>query len=103
MTHRLFLSLVCLACLWLWAGPAQGRAGSDLNADVRKVLSEKYLSGAQVGVAVARLGDSAEPHWLIRHASTTPLIPASNLKLVTTAAALEQLGADFSFNTALLM
>src|SRR6185436_13233232 len=33
--------------------------------------------------------------------STVPRVPASNLKLVTTAAAVEKLGADFQFKTML--
>src|SRR5688500_9146894 len=71
---------------------------ADLNGDLRAVLADKYLSKATVGVVVARLGDKPDDTQIIfRHNGTTPLIPASNLKVVTTAAALEQLGPDFKF------
>src|SRR5690606_4905096 len=49
---------------------------------------------------VARLGDAPQgAHVLFRNDSDVPLIPASNLKLVTTAAALDKLGPDFKFRT----
>jgi serine-type D-Ala-D-Ala carboxypeptidase/endopeptidase (penicillin-binding protein 4) len=57
-----------------------------------------------VGVVIARLGDKpADTHFLFRNDSDIPLIPASNLKLVTTAAAMDKLGADFKFRTMLAL
>src|SRR5690606_11389476 len=54
----------------------------------------------EVGVTIVRLEDSAKnAKVLYRNKSDTPLIPASNLKLVTTAAALDVLGKDFRFQT----
>jgi len=103
---RLFRSSYVLttlaAVLALAALPSVARA--DLNADLRRVLADKYLAKANVGVVVARLGDKSDDTEVIfRHNGTTPLIPASNLKIVTTAAALKQLGPDFKFRTMLLM
>jgi D-alanyl-D-alanine carboxypeptidase/D-alanyl-D-alanine-endopeptidase (penicillin-binding protein 4) len=77
-------------------------ARADLQSDVRAVLREKYLAKATVGISIARLS-GGQPELLFAHNATRPLIPASNLKLVTTAAAIDQLGADFRFRTALLL
>src|SRR5688572_15126123 len=71
-------------------------ARADLAGDVREVLRDKYLAKAIAGVAIARLGDGPDKLKLVfQHNATTPLIPASNLKLITTAAALDKLGPDF--------
>jgi D-alanyl-D-alanine carboxypeptidase/D-alanyl-D-alanine-endopeptidase (penicillin-binding protein 4) len=46
--------------------------------------------------------DPAASPVLFKHESDIPLIPASNLKLVTTSAAVDVLGPDFKFRTALV-
>ncbi|HLL90279.1 MAG TPA: D-alanyl-D-alanine carboxypeptidase, partial [Tepidisphaeraceae bacterium] len=76
---------------------------ADLEADVRAVLRDKTLAKAEVGIALERLGDGrpSAAAVLYKHNSDIPLIPASNLKLLTTAAALERLGPDFKFRTRL--
>jgi len=79
-------------------------ARAELVDDVRAVLRDKYLAKATAGVAIARLGDGPDKLKLVfQHNATTPLIPASNLKLITTAAALDKLGPDFKFRTQLLL
>jgi D-alanyl-D-alanine carboxypeptidase/D-alanyl-D-alanine-endopeptidase (penicillin-binding protein 4) len=76
---------------------------ADLTDDIRSVLRDKMLSRADVGISIARLGDTAgSTQWLFKHESDIPLIPASNLKLVTTSAALDRLGPGFKFRTALV-
>ena len=102
MTRRRLPLVSILAVTFALAlGPRSARA--DLPGEVRQVLAEKYLARAQVGVAIARLGGGADSvEWLFQHNSTTPLIPASNLKVVTTAAALDRLGPDFKFRTLVL-
>lgn len=79
---------------------AASAAVADLESDVRAVLRDKALSKAEVGVCIERLGDA--PEVLFRQNSDVPLIPASNLKVVTTAAALDRLGPDFTFDTKLV-
>src|SRR3954469_24360423 len=74
-------------------------ARADLGGDVRVLLQDKTLSKAEVGIEIVRLG--AKPEVLFRHNSDIPLIPASNLKIVTTSAALDRLGPDFKFRTVL--
>ncbi|MBV8780417.1 MAG: D-alanyl-D-alanine carboxypeptidase, partial [Phycisphaerae bacterium] len=90
-----------LVLLVLTAMPRLSRA--DLNGDIRQVLQDKLLARAQVGISIARLGDNADHSPpIFRHESDSPLVPASNLKLVTTSAALDHLGPDFKFRTALV-
>jgi D-alanyl-D-alanine carboxypeptidase/D-alanyl-D-alanine-endopeptidase (penicillin-binding protein 4) len=74
---------------------------ADLTEDVRALLRDKSLAKAEVGVEIVRLSpQGSQP--VFKHNSDIPLIPASNLKLVTTAAALEKMGADFEFKTLLV-
>ncbi len=76
-------------------------ARADLNSDIRSLLQDKSLAKAEVGVAIARLSDKKDPEILFRHQSDIGLIPASNLKVLTTSATLEKLGPDFKFHTIL--
>ena len=100
--------IVASICSLLVAGAAAPARG-DLAGDVRAILRDKYLTKAEVGVVIARLPDraspgaaAAAPEILFRHESDIPLIPASNLKLLTTSAFLDRFGADFKFRTVLL-
>jgi D-alanyl-D-alanine carboxypeptidase/D-alanyl-D-alanine-endopeptidase (penicillin-binding protein 4) len=79
-------------------------ARADLSEDVRAVLGDKLLSKGEVGVEIIQLGPSlndAKP--IYESKATTPRIPASNLKVITTSTALEKLGTDFQFKTTLAM
>lgn len=79
-------------------------ARADLAADVRAVLKDKYLAKAKAGVAIAKLEEgSGKAGVLFQSDGSMPLIPASNLKLITTAAALDRLGPDFRFRTQLVL
>jgi D-alanyl-D-alanine carboxypeptidase/D-alanyl-D-alanine-endopeptidase (penicillin-binding protein 4) len=76
---------------------------ADLQSDIQAILKDKTLQKAEIGVAIFRIGDSDKTDKSVfKHNSEIPLIPASNLKLVTTSAALENLGPDFKFRTLLL-
>ncbi len=92
-----------LALLITLGAAALTSRGADLDAQVQAVLADKLLSRAQIGVQVIRLGDSAAMSPLVYeyHAKST-FIPASNLKIITTSAALDALGADFRFRTLLI-
>src|SRR4051794_7542474 len=77
-------------------------ARADLNTDVRAVLQDKALAKGEAGVVLARVDESrAKPEILFRHNSDIPMMPASNLKLITTAAFLDRFGPDFKFRTVL--
>jgi D-alanyl-D-alanine carboxypeptidase/D-alanyl-D-alanine-endopeptidase (penicillin-binding protein 4) len=93
---RSLLVYLVLAMVLLTRSFARG----DLSRTIQSVLNDRLLARGEVGVEVIRLG--AEPGTsttVFQHKATTPRVPASNLKLVTTAAALEELGADFQFKT----
>jgi len=93
------VALVALTLVTLFfCAPA--RAG--LTEDIRAMIQEKPFAKAELGVQVVQLGKKpGESKILFRHNSDLPLMPASNLKLVTTSAALEKLGPDFKFRTIL--
>jgi D-alanyl-D-alanine carboxypeptidase/D-alanyl-D-alanine-endopeptidase (penicillin-binding protein 4) len=88
-----------------WAPPA-ARAATDLSAEVDAALREPALARAAIGVQVVRLGPTpgtlSAPAVVYRHDAGLPLTPASNLKLLTTSAALDRLGPGFEFRTQLV-
>ena len=95
---RLLPLLVCLSVCLLRVNPAR----ADLNSDIQAVLDDKLLKKSAVAIEVVRLGaKAADDEVVYASSATTPLIPASNLKLVTTAAALDRLGPAFKFKTEL--
>lgn len=74
-------------------------AHADANA-VKATLQDPYFNKVQAGVHVVLLGKTPEDDKVVfDRDAATPRVPASNLKLVTTAAAIETLGADFHFRT----
>ena len=94
------LATAFCVCASLATGIPTARA--DLPADVRAVLMDKLLARADVGIEVVRLGSTPDSSTVVfRHDSEIPLVPASNLKVVTTSAALDLLGPDFRFRTVL--
>lgn len=71
--------------------------------EINAVLQDKLLHRATVGIEVVRLTSTADhSHPIFRFNEDTTLIPASNLKLATTSAALDTLGPDFKFRTLLV-
>ncbi|MCC7350238.1 MAG: D-alanyl-D-alanine carboxypeptidase/D-alanyl-D-alanine-endopeptidase [Phycisphaerales bacterium] len=86
----------------LLGGASWSQAG--LESDIRDILADKYLQKVEAGIEVIQLeSGAADPHILYRHQSEIPYIPASNLKLATTSAALHKLGPDFKFRTLLVL
>lgn len=99
MKRRLVVFCVSVSLLLLSIPAAQAQRVDD---QIGAVLRDKLLHKATVGIAISRLGDRAdEVTPIYSHNQNNPLIPASNLKVVTTAAALDRLGADFQFKTRL--
>src|ERR1700722_589497 len=76
---------------------------ADMAGQIDAVLHDKILDRAQESICVERLGSSAgQSARIYAHQSTMAMIPASNLKVITTSAALDRLGADFKFRTQLV-
>ena len=67
-----------------------------LRWDLNQTFASPALNGAQWGAVIASL-DSSETFY--SHNSNEVLMPASNLKLFTTAAALSRLGSNFRYET----
>ncbi|HLA63513.1 MAG TPA: D-alanyl-D-alanine carboxypeptidase, partial [Rhodothermales bacterium] len=105
---RLALPLALLRCAFacgvlgaLLAAPAaaQGSSGGDRLASlIEEELDGRNLTGARWGVLVV---DLESGRTLYERAADDYFSPASNTKLVTTAAALHLLGPDFRYETSL--
>lgn len=68
----------------------------SLSHAMAQLLDDPALRRAKVGVEVVRIDDGTQ---LYAHAADNRMIPASNVKLLTTAAALAYLTPDFQFYT----
>ncbi|NKZ02256.1 D-alanyl-D-alanine carboxypeptidase/D-alanyl-D-alanine endopeptidase [Actinomadura latina] len=81
------------------AVPALASAPGDLPADLDAILADARLDGATVGAVVrdARTG-------AVRYSrgAATAVLPASNLKIYTSSAALSLLGTGYRFHTGVL-
>lgn len=99
MRIHAFRNILAVAAFVMIGVAAKTSAG--LESDLQKTLSGKNLGTTDVGISVVDLtaGDRGS---LASINAEKPLIPASNMKLITTAAALSTLGPDFRFRTKLL-
>ena len=77
-----------------------GVAGADVESRLRSHLAVADLRGTEVSVFVY---DVTRGEVLAELQADRPMIPASNMKLITTATALATLGPDFHFSTRLEM
>lgn len=93
-----------IAALAMVVGAMAATSRADLAAQVDAILQDKLLRRASVGIEVYRLGKTqAEDREIFNLRASTPLTPASNLKIATTSAALDTLGENFRFRTVLLL
>ena len=72
-----------------------GLQAQTLQQKVDQAVEREPLKGAIVGVMVQDM----EGHVIARREAGRRMVPASNMKLVTTGSALYALGADFRFET----
>ncbi|WP_332846230.1 D-alanyl-D-alanine carboxypeptidase/D-alanyl-D-alanine endopeptidase [Pseudomonas lactucae] len=89
-----WLHLLCMS--FLLAGCASVSPSSTATLD--QLLADPALNGATVSLMVR---DARSGNTLYQHNPRTRLVPASNLKLLTTAAAMEVLGPHYRFSTQL--
>ena len=75
------------------------RTQASLAADLDRLLADPRLVGAQAGVVVR---DATTGEHLYTRNSDSRLLPASNAKLLTSAAAMDVLGPDYRFATTVL-
>src|SRR5579883_64258 len=84
----------CLLGLWIAAVPLL--AADRLEARLDALRNSPALNRASVGIQVVRLSDAKV---LYRYNAEHWFVPASNMKLFTSALALMRLGPDFRFAT----
>jgi len=89
------LLVAALACLLL----AAVSANAGLRDDVDRLVRSSPLRSAKVAVSVR---DVDLGTMLVAINASEPMMPASNMKLLTTGAALHVLGPDFEFATRML-
>ncbi len=85
-----------VALLLGWSLPAAAQSTDELGRDLRDLFDSYRWGDAQWGALVVSL-DSGDTIFAV--APHDPLAPASNVKLLTSAAALHVLGPDFRFRT----
>jgi D-alanyl-D-alanine carboxypeptidase/D-alanyl-D-alanine-endopeptidase (penicillin-binding protein 4) len=78
---------------------ASAPAGGSLSAQIERLASSSRIGGMQVGIYIELLGDA--PRLIYEQKSEQPFKPASNQKIVTSAAGLSLLPADFTYRTIL--
>lgn len=74
-------------------------AAKDFQNTLDEVLSARCLDEAQTGISIVALPSGKT---IYSHHADTPLLPASTLKTVTTAAALRYLSPEYRFTTQFL-
>lgn len=88
----------CLGLVFVLGGvsPAQAGPVEALQAELREILDAPELAKAVTGIHVRRLRDD---RTLFAQNARKLFNPASNMKLLTTAAALRYLGPNYHFRT----
>lgn len=97
---RLARAILSLLLILTVVSPVLAQAsGKELAVSANRIVKEfESRYGAKVGISTQVLKSGKVP---FSYNGTQPMVPASNLKVVTTAAALDVLGPDFRFETRL--
>ena len=98
--QRLVIALFALCGSLLLPGLAGTAARGDIDAKMQTLVRRSDVGKTVVALYAV---DLTAGLVLVKQNADEPMIPASNLKLVTTAAALHTLGADFVFETKLIL
>lgn len=94
--RRTFILSLAWAVALLVCGGGHAHADEKLSPEIRKIISEKEFKNAHWGILVS---DLKSGEVLYESNSDKLFAPASTTKLYSTAAALDQLGANFRFKT----
>ncbi|WP_327355703.1 D-alanyl-D-alanine carboxypeptidase/D-alanyl-D-alanine endopeptidase [Streptomyces sp. NBC_01304] len=93
----IWTAVLGLAATLTWSSPAgAGPEDAGLPEAIDKILADPRLDGGAASVVVA---DAATGQTLYQHQPAGRLMPASNTKLPTSAAAIALLGPDYRFRT----
>ncbi|MFQ5482181.1 MAG: D-alanyl-D-alanine carboxypeptidase/D-alanyl-D-alanine-endopeptidase [Nitrospinaceae bacterium] len=104
MPHSILSAASSLLIFWITLAPAwsqpidESPAAQRFRKKVNSLLSSACLDPKGAGVLIA---SPSRGEALVRKNSRRPFIPASNMKMVTTAAALKLVGPDYRFYTRL--
>lgn len=94
------LAMLAMLVVLLGALPATAGMQRDLQRDLERAIAQAGLNGLDVGVSVVDLRTGRR---IVDIDAYDPLIPASNMKLLTSATALMTLGESFMFDTRFLL
>jgi D-alanyl-D-alanine carboxypeptidase/D-alanyl-D-alanine-endopeptidase (penicillin-binding protein 4) len=102
--NRVLVTLLAWAILLTAAPAARADRAAAVSDGISRAIAAHPVKGASISVQVVALGQTPQDQQVLYSRSAgRPMIPASNLKLLTTAAALETLGHEFHFRTQLLV
>lgn len=92
-----WVAAACFACLLVLQQPARAASpDQDLQQTIERILQTTPIGRSRAGVLVYDL-EAKKPVY--EHDADALLNPASNMKIVTTVAALARLGADYRYPT----
>lgn len=89
--------LACTALIWISAAPILAQS-TPIIRRIEPLLNDPKWDRSTWGIAVMDLENGA---WVFRENAQKLMMPASNTKLYTSAAALEMLGPEYRYTTTL--
>jgi serine-type D-Ala-D-Ala carboxypeptidase/endopeptidase (penicillin-binding protein 4) len=90
--------VVSAVWVWVWMACASGVFAGPMDGALEQLLSSRDLRSTRYSICVV---DADTGETLAEINADEPMIPASNMKLLTTAASLDVLGTGFVFRTEL--
>lgn len=90
--------IIIFAIVLLSTGPLTGQSQHQRQDAISRFVNKPGLASASIGIAII---DIHTDETIAEYSSRQSLVPASVLKLITTATALELYGPDFRFETRL--
>ncbi len=93
--------MVSIAISLIGMGAASPREASELRLRLERTVEVSRIPPGSLGASVVRIDANAPPEEVFSHRGAAKMTPASNIKLLTTAAILDRLGPDFRLATIL--